>query len=169
MAQTRRSAARRDDAATARFVERFGGALVDAGMPRMPARVFATLLSDDDGALTAAQLAERLQVSPAAISGAVRYLVQVGMVARDREPGHRRDTFRLYSDLWYEIFAKRDQLFLRWIEILQRGIDAVGPTTPAGARLDETMRFLDFLRVEMPVLIERWHAEQSAARRKARR
>ena len=47
----------------------------------MPARVFAALLIAPDARLTAAELAERLQVSPAAISGAVRYLVQVRMVA----------------------------------------------------------------------------------------
>jgi DNA-binding transcriptional regulator GbsR (MarR family) len=168
MPQKRRSASRststaRDEAAAARFVERFAGALIDAGMPRMPARVFALLLSTDDGARTAAQLADQLQVSPAAVSGAVRYLVQVGMVARDREPGERYDTYRLYSDMWYEMFAKREQLYQRWIDTLRAGVEAVGASTPAGDRLDESARFLDFLRVEMPVLIEQWHSEQSAA------
>ena len=46
-------------------------------MQRMPARVFAALLASDDGALTSAELGEQLQVSPAAVSGAVRYLAQV--------------------------------------------------------------------------------------------
>ncbi len=174
MPQQRRPARRaastsRDDAEVARFIERFGGALVDSGMPRMPARVFATLLSTDDGGCTAAELAEQLQVSPAAISGAVRYLVQVGIVAREREPGDRHDTYRLFSDMWYEIFVRRDQLFSRWIDILQRGIEAVDAATPAGDRLDETMRFFEFLRVEMPVLIERWHDEHKSPRPRAPR
>ena len=58
----------------------------------MPARVFAALLATDSGRLTAAELAELLQISPAAVSGAVRYLTQVGMVHREREPGSRRDS-----------------------------------------------------------------------------
>ena len=41
----------------------------------MPARVFSALLATDSGRLTAAELAERLQISPAAVSGAVRYLI----------------------------------------------------------------------------------------------
>ena len=158
----------RDDVAAARFVERFAAALADAGMPRMPARVFATLISTDDGARTAAELSEQLHVSPAAVSGAVRYLVHVGMAARDREPGERHDTYRLYSDMWYEMFAQREHLYLSWIESLRLGVEAVGASTPAGRRLDESMRFMDFLRTEMPALIERWHAAQTASRRKAR-
>jgi DNA-binding transcriptional regulator GbsR (MarR family) len=66
----------RDDAAVGRFVERFAAILEDSGVPRMPARVFVGLLATDSGSLTAAELAERLQASPAAISGAVRYLAQ---------------------------------------------------------------------------------------------
>ncbi len=62
----------RDDVAVSAFVERFSSVLVDVGWQRMPARVFVTLLASESAALTAADLAERLQVSPAAISGAVR-------------------------------------------------------------------------------------------------
>src|SRR6185436_10524901 len=69
---------------TAEFVERFALLLDEAGMPRMPARVFAAILADDGGRLTARELAERLSVSPAAISGAVRYLTQAGMIERGR-------------------------------------------------------------------------------------
>jgi ABC-2 type transport system ATP-binding protein len=71
----------RDEAAVRRFIEGFAAALADGGVPRMPARVFAALLATDSGRLTAAELGERLQVSPAAISGAVRYLTQVALVA----------------------------------------------------------------------------------------
>ena len=51
-----------------RFVERFSALLVDGGMPRMPARVFSRVLAEDSGQLTAAEIAERLDVSPAAVS-----------------------------------------------------------------------------------------------------
>ena len=39
----------RDERAVRVYVERFGDALTDAGMPRLASRVFAQLLSDDDG------------------------------------------------------------------------------------------------------------------------
>jgi DNA-binding transcriptional regulator GbsR (MarR family) len=131
-----------DDPAIARFVERFALTLLKTGLPRMPARVFAALLTAPDGRLTAAELAERLQVSPAAISGAVRYLTQVRMVGRERDPGGRRDDCRIYDDLWYEAMMHRDEMLARWDEDLLSGIEAVGGSdTEAGARLDKMRRF----------------------------
>ncbi len=146
----------RDEEAVRRFIERFALDLAEAGMGRMPARVFAALLADDDGRLTAAGLAELLQVSPAAISGAVRYLAQLRMVSRGREPGERRDHYQVSSDMWYEVVARRDQLLARWEQDLQDGIKAVGPDTPAGARLEENRRYFEFLRHEAPKVMARW-------------
>jgi DNA-binding transcriptional regulator GbsR (MarR family) len=146
----------RDEEAVRRFIERFALDLTESGMARMPARVFAALLANDDGRLTAAELAELLRVSPAAISGAVRYLAQLGMVSRGREPGERRDHYQVSSDMWYEVVARRDQLLARWEQDLQDGIKAVGPDTPAGARLEENRRYFEFLRHEAPKVMARW-------------
>src|SRR4029450_8047753 len=79
----------RDDEAVRRVIERFALDLADAGMPRMPARVFAAILSAEDGRCTAAELAQLLGVSPAAVSGAGRYLLQVRICRGEREPGAR--------------------------------------------------------------------------------
>ena len=100
----RRRGRRRREAS--RFIEDFASALIEMGVPRMPARVFAALLTTDSGRLTAAELAARLQVSPAAVSGAVRYLIQVGMVRRESEPGSRRHYYRAPNNVWDE--AHRD-------------------------------------------------------------
>jgi predicted transcriptional regulator len=146
-----------DDPAVARFVERFALTLLETGLPRMPARVFAALLIAPDARLTAAELAERLQVSPAAISGAVRYLIQVRMVARERDPGGRRDHYRIYDDFWYEATMHREEMLARWDEDLLSGIEAVGGSdTEAGARLDEMRRFFAFVRGEVPQLMAKW-------------
>ena len=100
------SGAGRDEEAVRRFIERFALDLSEAGMARMPARVFAAILSAEDGRCTAAELAELLGVSPAAVSGAVRYLLQVQLVSREREPGERRDHYRTSTDSWYEAMAQ---------------------------------------------------------------
>jgi hypothetical protein len=47
-------AAGRDAEAVSKFVESFAAQLVEAGMQRMPARVFAALLSSDAGVMTSA-------------------------------------------------------------------------------------------------------------------
>src|SRR5215203_3687069 len=111
-----RSGEGRDEEAVMHFVERFALTFSEAGVPRMPARVFVALLASDDGRRTAAELAEMLGVSPAAVSNAVRYLQQVRLVAREREPGERRDHYRLYSDTWYAAVTPRDERLRRWQE-----------------------------------------------------
>ena len=150
----------RDEEAVRRFIERFALDLSDAGMARMPARAFAAILSADDGRCTAAELAELLQVSPAAVSGAVRYLLQVRLVSREREPGERRDHYRISSDTWYEAITQREAMIARWEQDLAEGIKAVGPQTPAGDRLDETRRFFAFFREALAQILADWRARR---------
>ncbi|SDM30971.1 DNA-binding transcriptional regulator GbsR, MarR family [Streptomyces wuyuanensis] len=153
----------RDAEAVSRFVERFAAQLVEAGMTRMPARVFAALLSSDSGAMTSAELGEQLQVSPAAVSGAVRYLSQQHMVSREREPGSRRERYRVHSDQWYEALTNRDAILKRWSDSLREGVTSLGAETPAGRRLAETVAFFDFIQDELTAMMERWreHRERT--------
>jgi DNA-binding transcriptional regulator GbsR (MarR family) len=135
--------------------------LVDAGMPRMPARVFACVLAEDRGRLTAQELAARLQVSPAAVSGAVRYLVQARLLHRGREPGARSDHYQLSDDdHWYASMMERGQVLERFEQSARRGADVLGDGRPAGRRLRETQEFFAFMREELPKLLERWHAQR---------
>jgi DNA-binding MarR family transcriptional regulator len=151
----------RDDEAVGRFIENFATVLTESGLPRMPARVFVALLATDSGRLTAAELAELLQVSPAAISGAVRYLSQVDMISRARDPGTRRDHYLVYDDVWYEAIAHRDQLLARWQRSVLEGVDVLGPGSPAGRRMAETKAFFEFLEQEMPPMLKRWRERRA--------
>jgi DNA-binding transcriptional regulator GbsR (MarR family) len=54
----------------AAFVERMGAALTSAGLARLPSRIFAAVLVDEDGRMTAAEIGEALGVSPAAVRAA---------------------------------------------------------------------------------------------------
>lgn len=150
----------RNEEAVVRFVERFAGVLVEAGIQRMPARVFAALLASNSGAMSSAELSEQLQVSPAAVSGAVRYLTQQHMVSREREPGTRRDRYRVHNNQWYEALANRDQIMKRWEEALGEGVDSLGPETPAGRRMTETKAFFEFVGEELPLMLERWRSRR---------
>jgi DNA-binding transcriptional regulator GbsR (MarR family) len=152
----------RDEEAVARFVERWALQWAEAGFPRMAARVFVTLLVSDTAQLTATELARQLKVSAAAISGAVRYLSQVGLVVRERDPGKRRDHYRVRDDMWFEMFARENELLRRWEKDLTEGISVVGPSTPAGCRLDETRQFFEFVRSEFHGIQERWRASRAA-------
>jgi predicted transcriptional regulator len=146
----------RDDKAVGRFVEDLASALTEMGVPRMPARVFAALLTTDSGRLTAADLAANLQVSPAAVSGAVRYLMQIGMVRRESEPGSRRHYYRAPNNVWDEVIGIRDHLMARWTGVLREGVEILGADTPAGERVAESVRFFEFVGSELPNVIRRW-------------
>ncbi|WTF82878.1 MarR family transcriptional regulator [Streptomyces sp. NBC_01594] len=130
--------------------------MTEAGMQRMASRVFAALLADDDGSMTSAELSEQLQISPAAVSGAINYLTQVSMVGRERDPGSRRDRYRLHNEIWYATFASRDRVLTRWEHTLREGARSLGQDTPAGARLTETAEFFEFLQTELIGLMDRW-------------
>ncbi|MEV6113672.1 MarR family transcriptional regulator [Streptomyces sp. NPDC052109] len=158
MTESRSGAPERDPESVSRFVEHFAAQLVEAGMPRMPSRVFAALLASDDGALTSAELGEQLRISPAAVSGAVRYLAQVHMVSREREPGSRRERYRVHSDQWYEALTNREAIIKRWEDALREGVAGLGADTPAGRRLAETLDFFEFIERDVAEMMERWRA-----------
>ena len=146
------------------FVERFATVFVDAGMPRIASRIFVCLLATDTGRLTAAELSDRLQASPAAISGGVRYLSHVDMISRERDPGSRRDHYRVADDVWHETFTQRDTLLTRWIATMSEGIAALGEETPAGARMAESVEFFEFMQKELAGMLDRWRDYRSRPR-----
>ncbi|KOT42009.1 MarR family transcriptional regulator [Streptomyces caelestis] len=150
----------RDPEVVSRFVEHFAAQLVEAGLPRMPARVFVALLASDAGVLTSAELGEQLRISPAAVSGAVRYLSQVRMVSREREPGSRRERYRVHGDQWYEALTNRETVLKRWEDALRDGVVSLGADTPAGRRLAETLAFFEFVEKEVEAMMERWRAHR---------
>jgi DNA-binding transcriptional regulator GbsR (MarR family) len=138
------------------YIERFAAVLVAAGFPPMPARVFVALLVTDSGRLSAAELAAMLRISPAAVSGAVRYLIQLGLVHKERVPGSRRDYYRMPGTMWDDLIRMRDQVMGRWTALVREGIDLVGADTPAGTRMAEQAAFLEFATKELSQILTRW-------------
>lgn len=144
-----------------RYVERFALVLREAGMAPMPARVLSYALADDADRYSATDLAAGLQVSAAAISTAVRQLVQYGLFAREREPGTRSDLYVLDDrDLWSRFMQVEVAQLQRFEEVLEAGVDALGTERPGGRRLAETRDFFAFLRRELLGAVERWPAER---------
>lgn len=156
-----------NDEAIARFVERFAAVLVEAGIPRMPARVFAALIATDSGSLTAGEIASRLKASPAAVSGGVRYLISVGMISREGAPGSRRHHYRVPDGVWHEVVSSRDRILARWTATLREGIDVVGRDTPAGERLSDSVQYFEFVSAELPQILDRWREHKAALDRAA--
>ena len=150
-----------------RFVERFGGALTDAGMPSVPSRAFAALLAAGDGRMTAAQLAAALQVSPASVSGGVRYLSHLGLIRRERERGTRRDVYVVMEDVWHDLMLRKDAIYSPLIAALTDGVEAV-QGTQAEERMRTSLDFLVFVTGEMDAILQRWEKRKAPLEAAAR-
>jgi DNA-binding transcriptional regulator GbsR (MarR family) len=142
-------------------VEQLTAVLVQSGMPRMAARVFAYALAEDSDRYTAADFADALSISPAAVSGAVRHLVAARLLFKDRLPGSRADVYRLYDDdAWSAITNARMPMLWLWEQAVHDAADLVGRETRGGRRLTETEEFFRFMREETSGMIERWKAHR---------
>ena len=150
----------------AQAVERLGQVLEDSGIPRMAARVFAYILAEDRDRYTAADLAEGLDISPAAVSGAVRFLSQTGLVVRERRPTGRGDLFRIVDgDLWGTIMRARHPILDRYVASLDEAVALLDAGSRGRARLEETRDYFVFVRKEMDDLAERWQAQRPRRQR----
>ena len=154
-------AAVRDEEAVRHFVERVALLFADWGFPRMAARVLFALMTADEPSLTAPELAARLDVSPAAISGAVRYLGQIGLVLREGVPGSRRDRYRLPDHTWYASTATAVQFYSLLVSAAEDALVPLGGAdTTAGERVAEMRDFFAFMREAVPGLLAQWEASR---------
>ena len=158
----------RDEQQVREYVERCAALLTGAGFPRMPARVLMTLTAAETG-LTAAELADRLDASAAAISGAVRYLQTVAMLNRVSIPGSRRDLYVLPHNAWYAASMAEGRIFDAMVTMSEAAVDAVGGAeSDAGQRVQEMADFMRFIQRRLPELLGEWDEFVREQRREAR-
>ncbi|MFG2694767.1 helix-turn-helix domain-containing protein [Kitasatospora sp. NPDC048407] len=134
----------RDPEAVRAYEETVTTVFMHSGMSRMPARVLAALMVTDEGVLSAAELAQRLQVSPASISKAVAFLDEQTMIRRERDD-RRRERYVIDDDIWYQATIASARANAAVVAAVREGIPVLGPDTPAAARLESIARFLDFV------------------------
>ncbi|WP_328905098.1 helix-turn-helix domain-containing protein [Streptomyces sp. NBC_00234] len=134
----------RDAEAVRAYEEVLTTVLVQTGMPKMMARVMACLFITDAGSLTAAELVQRLQVSPASVSKAITFLDDQGMIRRQPDEG-RRERYVIDADVWYQSMMVSARATAHLVETTREGAGVLGPGTPAGTRMENIARFLDFV------------------------
>ncbi|CAL9289942.1 helix-turn-helix domain-containing protein [Streptomyces olindensis] len=134
----------RDAEAVREYEETLTTVFMQSGTPKMMARVMACLCISDTGSLTASELVQRLQVSPASISKAVAYLDGQGLVRRERDE-RRRERYIVDDDVWYQSMMASARAIAQIVETAQQGVGILGAGTPAGARMENIARFLDFV------------------------
>ncbi|MEV4682310.1 helix-turn-helix domain-containing protein [Streptomyces kurssanovii] len=134
----------RDAEAVRAYEETFTTAMMQSGMPKMMARVMAALSLTDTGSLTASELVRRLDVSPASVSKAIAFLESQGMVRRERDE-RRRERYAIDDDIMYQSMMASARSMAQIVRTTREGAGILGPHTPAGVRLENIARFLDFV------------------------
>ncbi|MHB6905450.1 GbsR/MarR family transcriptional regulator [Streptomyces sp. DB-54] len=134
----------RDVEAVRDYQEALTAVYMASGLPKMMARVLGCLYTTDTGALTASELAQRLQVSPASISKAITFLESQDLVRRERDE-RRRERYVVDDDLWYQAMIRSARANDQFIEVARQGVGVLGRGTPAATRLENAARFLDFV------------------------
>ncbi|WP_372457115.1 GbsR/MarR family transcriptional regulator [Streptomyces purpurogeneiscleroticus] len=129
---------------------------VRSGLPRMTARVHVDLLLSEDGRRTAAELARRLNISPASVSVAVNFLVQHGYVRRERDPQRRRDVYVVDDDAWYNSVVISSRQTLESARAAMAAAERFGPDSPVGQRLAKGGTFLERVVLDMRESADRW-------------
>jgi DNA-binding transcriptional ArsR family regulator len=134
----------RDPEAVREYEEMFTTILMQSGLPKMMARVLTCLCTTDAGSLTASELVQRLQVSPASVSKAITFLESQGLARRERDE-RRRDRYVVDDDVFYESIMASARSNAQLAEAARQGVSILGPDTPAAARLENIARFVDLV------------------------
>ncbi|MFG3099767.1 helix-turn-helix domain-containing protein [Streptomyces sp. NPDC048182] len=129
------------------FEEVFTTAMMASGMSRMTAQVQAALTLADSGSMTSAELVGHLKVSPASVSKAITFLESQGMVRRERDG--RRERYVVDDDIWYQSMMSSIRSMTEIVRTTRQGVGVFGSGTPAGVRLENIARFLDYLAETM--------------------
>lgn len=144
------------------IIERLASRITEVGMPRMPARVLAALITSPEGALTAAGLGERLSVSSGAVSTAVQSLIRIGLITREYVPGSRRDLYRIREDPWPDVFGIRGRWLLSFAATAAEYVDElVDRSDASGARLAEMREFALFVVPKLDDIVAAWREHRA--------
>lgn len=118
-----------DDRELARraYAEDFGIFWESGGSPRMEGRILGYLLIMDKPFISSAELAAVLNASAGSVSMTTRRLTEAGFIKRHAVPGDRSHYFRTENDVWGSWLAGERKFLQREREILERGLDILGP------------------------------------------
>jgi DNA-binding transcriptional ArsR family regulator len=133
-----------DPEAVRQYEETFTTLLTAQGLPRMAARVLTCLLIAEAGSLTASELVQHLQVSPASVSKAIAFLDEQGLIRRERDE-RRRERYFADNDVWYQSTIASARGIGLLAETARQGVPVLGHGTLAATRLENIARFSDFI------------------------
>lgn len=144
-------------AGAAALVESSAAELTAHGFPAMPARVVMALTVSEESRLTSEELSTQLSASPAAISGAVRYLNTLGVIRQTTKAGSRRHVYSLTQTPWYTASLTNPSVYRNLTRLLESGSAHLDEGSAARGRVEEMAEFFRFLERRLPELLDEWN------------
>jgi len=139
------------------FIAEMGRVLESFGLPHMVGRVFSVLLIADPPEKTAQELADELQASRGAISGAIKMLELMQMVDRKRKPADRKDYFSVRPNAWSAAFMNEIMGISLLRKLAEKGLRILNSDNSKVTRGLRDMRDMTaFAEAEFPALWEKW-------------
>ncbi|MBB6098896.1 DNA-binding transcriptional regulator GbsR (MarR family) [Deinobacterium chartae] len=111
------------------ILEEYGQFFENYGLPRIVGRVYGLLLTTDEPAVGLEALSDRLRISRASASTAVRQLHAARMIDKVTLPGDRRDYYRVAPDAHARYLRSGLEQMLRLSDLVRRArqLPELGP------------------------------------------
>jgi DNA-binding transcriptional regulator GbsR (MarR family) len=144
-----------------KLIEEVGVLHEHTGMQPAAARILGLLMISDKTELTFEEIYETLNLSKSATSNSLNFLLSTNRIEYSTHPGERRRYFYLKL----QSLKESVQRSLMGMETLNDVLKKVLELRPAGTKefntsLSEITKFLDFLKVELPALFEKWERQK---------
>ena len=141
------------------FIQDFGEAYRQFGLPRLMGHVVGLLLADP-GPLSLDDITERLQVSKGPVSQVMRRLREAGLVEKQWVPGSRRDFYRARPDIFGQAFANHAALLRGNLELARRHRETVDAEASPyfAARVAEMEAFYARMNETLGTFLAEWQS-----------
>ncbi len=140
-----------------KLIEGLGMHFEKSGMQPAASRIFALLMVSDQNGLTFEEIYETLNISKSAASNGINFLIGTERVEDTTKPGERKRYFHckvkslsegvqkslnnmeVFNTLLKEVLAERSE-----------------ETKEFNKGLEEVVGYLDFMKMELPALLQKW-------------
>ncbi|WP_299700653.1 MarR family transcriptional regulator [uncultured Pontibacter sp.] len=144
------------------LIEQIGIYHENNGFQPAVARVVGLLLVCDKPELTFEEISEALNISKSATSNALNMLLNTGHIEYTTFSGDRKRYFRIKSSNWRELFAKKMEDLSHLNSLLKRVLEVRKRENPVyDTKLNDFISFLDYMKAQMPRLIEEWEKSKA--------
>jgi len=139
------------------LIERLGVIHEGSGFPPAASRVASLLLISPNTELTFDEIRESLNLSKSACSNAINLLLSLGKIEYITKPGDRKRYFMIKVISWQKeiksTFKKVSDTSVIFEEVLAQ---RPGNTTEFNQSMRDLISFLNYLKVELPLLYAKW-------------